>query len=416
MKIKLALENLAIGLICALLLGRSSFPPADQTARVRYYTRNEEFDFIGWTANALVLKLSQAALGTASYLTESQQHQLVIEYVQLVQQISQLNSQINKVYATPNLQDPQAASADLRRQMARLTGRLNQISPSVESILQAQVASVLAEEGLTLGGQPVPPVLYHVTPLPYALIVSPRNVIREDEDISLQADLTIEQRVNLEDSVAKGLDVSALVVPVGGIGIYPTMVMQTSDLQYLLETIAHEWTHNFLTLRPLGVSYEVSPALRTMNETTASISGKEVGLKVLERYYPELAPPPSPPSERGSAPATQPAAPTFNFNAEMHLTRVTVDKMLAEGQVQAAEAYMEARRQVFWDHGYLIRKLNQAYFAFYGAYADVPEGAAGADPVGAAVRDLRQSSPSLAAFLNRISWMTSFNQLEAALK
>ncbi len=416
MKIKLGLENLVALLICALLLGRSSFLPADQTARVRYYTRNEEFNFIGWTANALMLKLSQAALGTASYLSQSQQHQLVIEYVQLVQQISQLNEQINTVYATPNLQDPQSASAGLRQELARLSERLDQISPSVETILQAQVASVLAEEGLTLGGQPVPPVLYHVTPLPYALIVSPRDVIREEEDISLQTDLTIEQRVSLEDSVARGLDVSALVVPVGGIGIYPTMVMQTSDLPYLLETIAHEWTHNFLTLRPLGVSYEVSPALRTMNETTASISGKEVGMKVLERYYPELVPPPSSSTGTASAPAGQPAAPTFDFNAEMHLTRVTVDKLLADGHIQQAEAYMEAQRQVFWNHGYLIRKLNQAYFAFYGAYADVPQGAAGADPVGAAVRELRQNSRSLADFLNRISWVTSFSQLQAALK
>ena len=55
------------------------------------------------------------------------------------------------------------------------------------------------------------------------------------------------------------------------------------------------------------------------------------------------------------------------------------------------------RRRVFWDQGYHIRKLNQAYFAFYGAYADSPGGgAAGADPVGAAVRALRAHSSSLA--------------------
>ncbi len=50
---------------------------------------------------------------------------------------------------------------------------------------------------------------------------------------------------------------------------------------------------------------------------------------------------------------------------------------------------MELRRQVFVDHGYIIRKLNQAYFAFYGAYADSPVSAAGEDPVGEAVRELR---------------------------
>ena len=77
---------------------------------------------------------------------------------------------------------------------------------------------------------------------------------------------------------------------------------------------------------------------------------------------------------------------------------------------------MEARREVFWQNGYAIRKLNQAYFAFYGAYADVPGGPAGENPVGPAVRALREQSASLAEFVKRIAWMTSFEQLQAAIK
>jgi hypothetical protein len=71
---------------------------------------------------------------------------------------------------------------------------------------------------------------------------------------------------------------------------------------------------------------------------------------------------------------------------------------------------------VFWDNGYLIRKLNQAYFAFHGAYADVPGGAAGEDPVGPAVRALRERSASLEEFVNTIAWMTSFEELQEAIK
>jgi len=99
----------------------------------------------------------------------------------------------------------------------------------------------------------------------------------------------------------------------------------------------------------------------------------------------------------------------------MHTTRVTVDALLADGKVDEAEAYMETRRRLFWNNGYLIRRLNQAYFAFHGAYADSPGGAAGEDPVGPAVRALRANSPNLAAFVNRISWMTSFDQLTEAV-
>lgn len=96
----------------------------------------------------------------------------------------------------------------------------------------------------------------------------------------------------------------------------------------------------------------------------------------------------------------------------MNETRVTADALLAEGKIDEAEAYMESRRLVFLQNGYLIRKLNQAYFSFHGAYADAPGGAAGEDPVGPAVRDLRAQSDSLVDFVNTISWMTNFQQLK----
>lgn len=107
--------------------------------------------------------------------------------------------------------------------------------------------------------------------------------------------------------------------------------------------------------------------------------------------------------------------PRFDFRAEMHETRVKVDEMLAAGQVEEAERFMEQRRQRLWENGYQIRRLNQAYFAFYGAYADGGGGEAGEDPVGPAVVKLREASGSLAEFLQRISQMTSFAELEQAV-
>jgi hypothetical protein len=79
--------------------------------------------------------------------------------------------------------------------------------------------------------------------------------------------------------------------------------------------------------------------------------------------------------------------------------------------VEEAEAYMEQRRQRLLEHGYVIRRLNQAYFAFHGAYADSPQSAAGADPVGEAVRELWARSPSPAAFLRTMARMNSFDDL-----
>ncbi|MBN2499961.1 MAG: hypothetical protein JXB38_04280, partial [Anaerolineales bacterium] len=111
----------------------------------------------------------------------------------------------------------------------------------------------------------------------------------------------------------------------------------------------------------------------------------------------------------------EPKVPVFDFRTEMRETRVTADALLAEGKIEEAEAYMEARRVYLWENGYRIRKLNQAYFAFHGAYADQPGGAAGDDPVGAAVRELRAGSAGLADFINRMSWMDSYADLQKAV-
>ena len=100
----------------------------------------------------------------------------------------------------------------------------------------------------------------------------------------------------------------------------------------------------------------------------------------------------------------------------MHKTRVHVDELLAAGKITEAEQYMEERRQLFRENGFMLRRINQAYFAFYGAYADTPGGAAGEDPVGPAVRTLRSQSASLADFINRMAWMTSFTDLLKAIQ
>jgi hypothetical protein len=265
---------------------------------------------------------------------------------------------------------------------------------------------------MTTGGQPLPPVLFHITPLPYNLVISPRNKIQQDATISLVPDLSVEQQIALENQVDSELNVSSLVVPVGGIGSYPTMVMRTTDLDWLSDTIAHEWTHNWLTLRPLGLNYDTTPELRTMNETTASIAGHEIASLVLKRYYPERV---AVSDLQDVSLSIGPVRADFNFNTEMHITRVHVDELLTHGKITEAETYMEQRRQFFWQNGYAIRKINQAYFAFYGAYADTPGGPAGEDPVGPAVRALRDQSATLTDFLKTIAQMTSFQQLQAAV-
>jgi len=406
-------------IVMVLLLQRSDVEAGDLTQRIRGFTRAIEFDYAGWGLEALGSKLAHMAAGMVDYLPQETQKQITLDYLALIGQISQAEAALYEIYADPNIADPLAASAETRQELVALYEQRAHLGPLAETVLQNQLAAVAADLGLTLGGQSLPPVLYHVTPLPLALIVSPRAVIRQDADISLIPDLTVAERAALEAQVDESLEVSSLVVNVGGIGMYPTMVMQTTDLNWLAEVVAHEWIHNLLTLRPLGASYLSSPELRTMNETTATIAGKELGAALIERFYPEFAPPPPIPVTESVEPATPtpaPEPPAFDFRAEMHATRVAADELLATGSIEEAEAYMEARRLIFWERGYHIRKLNQAYFAFHGAYADSPGGAASAeDPVGEAVRALRAKSPTLADFIEQISWMWTFEQLQNAV-
>ena len=412
-------DFLAIGL--AVIIATAGDAPrfTGQSDQVRAYTREIEFDYPNWVWDAAWTKLLQGSIGAPYLFDRGTNKHMVFEYLRVTEQLMQTEYAIEQVYANPDVTDKEATAEHLRDRRDELIERQTLIAPFAEATLQGQVVEALSDLGLTAGGQTLPPLLYHTSPTPLALIVAPRDRIIQLTNISVLPTLTLDEQIQLEDKVSRSLDVSTLVVPIGGVGVYPTMVMETTDLRWILETIAHEWTHNYLTVRPLGLKYNDTPELRTMNETTASIAGTEVGMYVLEKYYPELLPPASSaPSQvaadDGFAPANEP--PAFDFRVEMHETRVRADELLAEGKIEEAEKYMEQRREVFWQNGYLLRKLNQAYFAFYGAYADVPGGAAGEDPVGPAVRALREQSSSLEEFIDTIAWMTSFGELQQAIQ
>jgi hypothetical protein len=418
-RILIRFEFVVFALVIGMLFSGSTLMVDNQIGQIRSFTRAVEFDYFDWTLGAIEVKLGQATLDTPYYFDATNQHQIVVDYFKLTDEIIQQEYQLRLMFTDPNIKDPVLVSREQRAQIEKLYESQRALASIAEAVLEQQTREVLNDQGLTVAGQPIPPVLFHITPLPYNLIISPRDKIQQDDSISLVADLAVNVQVDLEKKIDTALNVSSLVVPVGGIGSYPTMIERSTSLKWLSNTIAHEWIHNWLGLRPLGNKYESSNELRTMNETTASIAGDEIGRLVIQKFYPELEAEiggyqlvsfPSSHPDPNDLPIVQ-----FDFRAEMHKTRVRVDELLVNGKIEEAESYMESRRQVFWDNGYAIRKLNQAYFAFYGAYADVPGGAAGEDPVGPAVRALRAQSPTLLVFLKKISQMTSFDELKAAV-
>ena len=140
-----------------------------------------------------------------------------------------------------------------------------------------------------------------------------------------------------------------------------------------------------------------------MNETLASMVSKEIGSMVCEKYYPQY---------ETSANQSQVAESEFDFNQEMREIRKTVDTYLAQGEVELAEEFMEQKRQYLASKGYYIRKLNQAYFAFHGTYADRPTSIS---PIGSELKELRNQSTSLRDFLNTVAAMGSRQDLIVAL-
>lgn len=399
-------------ILAGLLLTGSTLHARDTADYARKYTRSREFSFSKWTMDAARLKLGQFALGVSGYLESVDRQNAVRTYIDLVVEAGNQEARLEQMMSDPEGAFPPATIHALTADITNIRQHQTALQPIAETILQGQAATILSEVGLGLGGEPFPPLAFHFTQPPAALIISPRDIIRQDVNISLDPKMSLEERIALESAVEREMDVSALVVSIGGIGIYPTMVQESSSLTWIAEVIVHEWVHNYLTLRPLGILYASSPELRTMNETTANLIGKEVGRKVLERYYPDLVPPPRDEDTSITVPDEPPA---FDFRAEMRETRERVDASLAEGRIDEAEVYMEERRQFFWENGYRIRRLNQAYFAFHGAYADEPGGAAGDDPVGEAVRELWSLIDSPAEFLRTMSWMNDYADLQAAL-
>jgi hypothetical protein len=117
---------------------------------------------------------------------------------------------------------------------------------------------------------------------------------------------------------------------------------------------------------------------------------------------PDPAPATSPSAAEEQPPSDQPAP--FDFRKEMRETRLEAERLLELRTVEEAEAYMEERRQFFVQHGYRIRKLNQAYFAFHGSYADTP---GSINPIGPQLEQLLEKAGSVQRFLQTLSGISN---------
>lgn len=338
---------------------------------------------------------------------ESERRAAVERYFELGSRIRPIEGALRLAVARGGAVHPQAS--ELQAELERLRRERDSLADLVEWTIGGAVSGALRDEDLESGWGPLrplfPPVSFKITRVPRLIVVSPRDRIAYEEGRLLEPDITPRRMEELEAAVGPAEDRSAVVTRIGGVATYPALVSDSQSMRSAVQTIAHEWLHHYWFFHPLGQAYYDSPEMASLNETAADLAGSELGDLALLALGEE--PPALPSTARGSqaAPAAEP--PEFEFAAEMRETRLRTDELLAEGRVEEAEAYMEERRLRFVEHGYAIRVLNQAYFAFHGTYAESP---ASSSPIGGQVRRFRAHTDSVGDFVRRIREFSSYEQ------
>lgn len=375
-------------------------------------SRWDRFNFVNWEISALVERFSSATMGLEHYIDDEKQSEIVLTYINQIAVVEELERDLLELNSDPNKTKDSLEILSVQEELERESQRMQNYAQVAESILQNQTERTLVEMGFGVGGQIFPPVLFKITDLPLNLIISPRDKISTIKSVNLNPGMDSLQKDTLEETIFEQYGLSALVEEVGGVGAYPTMVMRSRSISWLTEVVAHEWFHNYLTFYPLGIRYFNDDAMKTINETTANLAGKEVGRQTMFRFYPEYLGIPIFQFRKPLTVSREGLVKSFNYRQEMRETRQRVDYLLSIDRIEQAESYMESRRAFFWEQGYRIRKINQAYFAFYGAYNDTPGGgAAGDDPIGSAVQQMRADNLNLKAFIDEIKRVKSFEEL-----
>lgn len=384
-----------------LMIGRNSATPQDIVeASIHETVDGWGFNLIEWEVDSSTAKLGLLFDNPTLEMSDAESTELVFAYLERAREITEIEKQITSetvdqdVTSTPALQ---TKLDSLRTEQSAVRGL-------VESIIQQQIGSILVEENISVANRPFPPVLFGFIEPPKKMVVSPRDRIETIYAEMLDADIDSQTIEQSEQQIFEQENLSTYITNIGGLGAFPTMVIDRASLRWILSTVAHEWCHNYLSTYPLGIRYAQSTELTILNETVADIVGDEIGDKALARYYPELVPPnPTPePAVRQTDPAPDEPE-TFDFRTEMRETRLAVDELLAEGRVEEAELYMELRRLDFVENGHNLRVLNQAYFAFHGNYGT---SAASSSPIGPQLVAMREQSTDLVSFLERVRWFT----------
>ena len=402
-----ALFSLLVLLTVLVSVGRG-----DGVSDLRIAAGSYEQDLVRWEITHFMDKWLHQAKNLVLFRShdEEERREAIDEFFALGEQLRAARGEVERLVAAApaeRVRSPEQAQDDLDR----LQERRDKIQATVEEAMEAAISSVVGDLGIIDRIGPIrwPPVDFTFEERGLVLVRSPLDVVDRLDDLLLDPDVTLLEQEQLETEV-NSLDDNtvSLVVRVGGVATYPAQVSPDRSLHGTLVLASHEWLHHWLIFRPLGRHWFDAGAIRSINETAANIFGEEIGdlaLELLTGQVVERAPW-QPPTIR---PREVVPDDVFDFRREMRLTRVRLDDLLRDGAVAEAQCFLEERRLVFVTNGFNIRKLNNAWFAFNGTYADSP---ASISPIEGQLRTIRADAGSLAAFLDRIAGISDASELE----
>ena len=387
----------AMGLVI-IFVGRDSYVlnPAQRAATP--YT----YDLVAWEATNFLSKWVHK-LGDAlpwNRLSDDDRLRQVDEYFALGDEVADVQTGLDR--AAANGESSASEVVHLENELDRIGSRREGLRKDVEETIESMISSVVSEDGLGSFGELLfPPVDIRLSSPPKLLVTSQRDRIDRTHDVLLEPDISLQEREELETDLLRDSNLSALVVRIGGVATYPASLPNDRPLQSTLQTAAHEWLHHYFFFKPLGQHMFTSDEMQTLNETAAEIAGREIGDRVFQKLRGNVE------VDQQSSQLVAEDEAGFQFDFEMRETRSRVDELLAQGRVEDAESYMEERRLLFVENGIFIRKLNQAYFAFHGTYAESPTSVS---PIGDQLHSFRNAMPNLGTFIREVSQVSNYDE------
>jgi hypothetical protein len=370
------------------------------------------FSIVQWEINALTGELEQALFERSSYTIYDSL--VVVDFFKLVEEISGLEFQIS--YYKDQIDEEDMTI--LENRLVDLRQQRDSLKKGVEKILSLQIRETLKQLDLYLYNDitgidiTFPPINFSLESPPNLLIVSPRDSIYRMKEVILLQDLTQDEIDYIETEIDK-LGYSSIVLRVGGMATFPSFVTNNAGLEFTISTAVEEWFHQYFFFEPAGFLYAFNLLglyddndISTINETIAGIVSDEIASMVYQDYYAAYYEKDVSAYEEDTSADSDDSG--FDFYEEMRNIRIAVDNYLAAGEVEQAEAYMEEKRLYILSQGYYIRRLNQAYFAFYGTYASSPSSV---NPIGEMLRDLRENSLSVTDFIKITSGIKNLDDL-----